>query len=178
MRVSVFAALAAVATACGGAPTVPSDVPSPPDQVIREFRMDTYARGSLAWSLTAPEARVFDGPQRADLDRPEVRFFADEKPGSVVTAAHGEMNTRSRDMVAGGGVVIVSTEGARLETPWMRYDSQKDLLFSTAAVVITRGRSVVRGVGWSARPDFSEMEVRRQRGEIAPEDERFFRQRP
>ena len=178
MRGAAIAGLAALLAACGQRPSPPSDAAAPPDQVIREFRMDTYARGNLVWSLTAPEARVYDGRQRADLDRPEVRFFADHRPGSVVTAAHGEMNTRTRDMAADGGVVIVSTEGARLETPWMRYDSQKDLLFSTAAVVITRGRSVVRGVGWSARPDFSEMEVRRQRGEIAAEDERFFRQRP
>ncbi len=178
MRAAAIAGLAALLAACGGTPPAPPDAAAPPDQVIREFRMDTYARGSLAWSLTAPAARVFDGPQRADLERPEVRFFADQRPGSVVTAAHGEMNTRTRDMTAGGGVVIVSTEGARLETPWMRYDSQKDLLFSTAAVVIARGRSVVRGVGWSARPDFSEMEVRRQRGEIAPEDERFFQGKP
>lgn len=174
----MWAAIAVGLAACGGKPAAPDPAAATPDQVIREFRMDTYAKGALAWSLTAPEARVYDATQRADLDRPEVRFFSDNRPGSVVTAAHGDMNTRTRDMGAGGGVVIVSTEGARLETPWMRYDSQKDLLFSTAAVVITRGRSVVKGVGWSARPDFSEMEVRRQRGVIAPEDERFFKNRP
>lgn len=178
MRAAAFAGIALGLAACGGKPAATIEGSAVPDQVIREFRMDTYAKGALAWSLTAPEARMYDASQRADLDKPEVRFFQDRRPGSVVTAAYGDMNTRTRDMGAGGGVVIVSTEGARLETPWMRYDSQKDLLFSTAAVVMTRGRSVVRGVGWSARPDFSEMEVRRQRGEIAPEDERFFKGRP
>lgn len=178
MRAAALAGIAVGLAACGGKPAAPDNAAAIPDQVIREFRMDTYAKGARTWSLTAPEARMYDAAQRADLDKPEVRFFSGNRPGSVVTAAHGDMNTRTRDMGAGGGVVIVSTEGARLETPWMRYDSQKDLLFSTAAVVMTRGRSVVKGVGWSARPDFSEMEVRRQRGEIAPEDERFFKNRP
>ncbi len=90
------------------------------------FTMDTYARGLRQWSLTSPEARPVRRDHRVDLDRPRrFAFLTDGRPGSAVTAAHGEMNTRKRkDMVAGGGVVMVSTEGVRLESDWMRYDKK------------------------------------------------------
>lgn len=176
---AVWSAAAVLAAGCGGtAPTGErSSVESRPDQIVRTFHMDTYADGALSWRLSAPEARIYEADHRADITGPEVLFYQRGRPGSMVTAAEGRLKTDTRDMWAGGGVVIRSTEGARLETPWMRYDSREDRLLSTAAVVITRGASVVTGVGWSARSDFSELEVLRQRGEIAPEDEAFFRTR-
>ena len=59
----------------------------------------------------------------------------------------------------------------------MRIDSVADRLVSTAPVVITRGRSRVRGVGWEATRDLSTIEIRRQRGEIAGEDAKRLRPR-
>lgn len=66
--------------------------------------------------------------------------------------------------------MLVSTDGVRLESPWMRYDAGDDLLSSTAPVVITRAGSTVRGVGWEARPDLSVVEIREQRGEVLRND--------
>jgi len=62
-----------------------------------------------------------------------------------------------------------------LESDWVRYEKQADRFVSTAPVTVTRGRSIVKGVGWEARSDLSDMVVREQRGEIAPEDNRLMK---
>ncbi len=132
--------------------------------------MDTFQGAEKTWSLRSPRAEIFDEDHRVELVLPRLRFFKKDRPSSTVTAARGRLDTVTRDLWAGGGVVMVSTEGARLESDWMRYDSRTNLLSSTAPVTINRGRSVVQGVGWEAAPDLLRIEIRRQRGEIAGED--------
>jgi LPS export ABC transporter protein LptC len=137
--------------------------------------MDTYKEARHIWSLQAPGAEIFEADHRAEIERPRLQFYEGSGPRSTVTAARGRFDTATRDMWAGGGVVLVSTDGARLESDWMNYESAADRITSTAPVTITRGQSEVKGIGWEARPDLSELIVRRQRGEIAPEDASLFR---
>jgi LPS export ABC transporter protein LptC len=156
-----------------------SSIPPPhsvrPDQVIQQFSMDSYQNMSRVWTLSAPRAEIFEADHRVELMEPRLRFFHDKQPGSKVSAALGRLDTATRDLWAGGGVVMVSTEGTRLESDWMRYDSLHDQLTSTASVVITRSASVVRGVGWKAKPDLSVVEIDQQRGVLVREGTRKTR---
>jgi LPS export ABC transporter protein LptC len=146
-----------------------------PDQTLATFTMDSYARDSRRWSLRAPHADIFDRDHRVELLKPHVLFYSDGRAGSVVTANAGRLNTETNDFWAGNGMVMVSTDGVRLESDWVRYEKSADRFVSTAPVTVTRGRSIVKGVGWEARSDLSEMEIRQQRGEIAPEDHRLMK---
>ncbi|HMU96510.1 MAG TPA: LPS export ABC transporter periplasmic protein LptC [Elusimicrobiota bacterium] len=174
-----FVALAMIGAAACGGPAAPAGAlaPAMPDQVIRDFVMDTYQGSERSWSLRSPRADIYDDDHRVELSAPRLRFYEKNRPSSSVTAARGRLDTATRDLWAGGGVVLVSTEGARLESEWMRFDSLADRLVSTAPVVITRGRSRVRGIGWEATRDLSTIEIRRQRGEIAGEDAKRMRPR-
>lgn len=109
-----------------------------------------------------------------DVFQPRLKFFNRGVPGATLRADRGRLDTASRDMWADGSVVMVSTDGVRLETDFMRYDSASDRFLSTAPVTLTRGASRVTGVGWEARPDLSEMIVRQERGELASEDTPFL----
>ncbi len=161
---SLVLALLLAAACRRGEPS--SDAPeakaTPPDQIIASFAMDSYAKGAREWVLESPKAFVYEADKRVDVDRPHIRFYRNEKPGSVVEAGRGRLHTDSRDLEAWNGVVMVSTEGARLESPSMDYKSAQDLVVSTAPVVVTRGSSVIRGVGWEAKPDMSHMVVHHQ----------------
>lgn len=136
--------------------------------------MDSYNGAQRQWTLRSPHADLFDRDHRVDLVQPHVRFFSNGQSGSVVTAAKGRLDTDTKDFWAGGGVVMVSTDGVHLESDWVRYEKALDHFVSTAPVTVTRGRSIVRGIGWEARSDLSDMVIRDQRGEIAPEDNRFM----
>lgn len=180
-RAGAFLALAACTLACGRArpeKTAAAAPPADPDQLVLRFTMDSYAGTERVWTLKAPRARMFDSENRLDIEEPRLRFFEKGKPGSTVSAARGALNTKTKDFVAGGGVVLTSTEGATLKSDWMRYDGSAERLVSTAAVVITRGRSRVEGVGWRAAPDLSSIEILNQRGTIAGEDVEKFRRKP
>ncbi|MBK8575848.1 MAG: LPS export ABC transporter periplasmic protein LptC [Elusimicrobia bacterium] len=137
--------------------------------------MDSYEDGLRHWSLRSPHADIFDRDHRVELADPHVRFFSNGRSGSSVAARRGRLNTETNDFWAGDGMVMVSTDGVRLESDWMRYEKSADRFISTAPVTVTRGRSIVKGVGWEARSDLSEMVIREQRGEIAPEDNRLMK---
>lgn len=163
--------------ACRRHPSVPAEAQSPdrePDQTLAAFTMDSYAGPLRQWSLKSPHADLFDREHRVELASPQVRFFNDGRPGSKVNAAHGRLDTETKDFWAGGGVVMASTDGVHLESDWVRYEKSSDRFVSTAPVTVTRGRSIVKGVGWEARSDLSDMVIREQRGEIAPEDNRWM----
>ncbi len=164
--------------ACHRKPGAPLSDPSSegdPDQTLATFTMDSYGGAYRQWSLKSPHADLFDRDHRVELVSPQVRFFNEGRAGSVVNAAQGRLDTETKDFWAGGGVVMVSTDGVRLESDWVRYEKQADRFVSTAPVTVTRGRSIVKGVGWEARSDLSDMVVREQRGEIAPEDNRLMK---
>lgn len=132
--------------------------------------MDSYSGLRLQWALRSPRGELFDREHRVDLVEPHVRFYNDGRPGSEVVAARGQLNPETKDMWAGGGLVMVSSDGVRLESDWARYVKKQERFVSTAPVTVTRGSSVVKGVGWQARSDLSDMTVFSQRGEIAEED--------
>jgi hypothetical protein len=70
---------------------------------------------------------------------------------------------------------MVSTDGARLNSDWLQYVAEKDRIVSTAPVTIVRRGSVIRGVGWEAAPDLSEVFIKRQRVEIDDADRKQAR---
>ena len=160
-----------------GPPSAASSAEKEPDQTLSTFVMDSYTGALRQWSLKSPHANLFDQEHRVDLATPQVRVFNAERAGSNVTASVGWLDTETHDFWAGGGVVMVSTDGVHLESDWVRYEKVSDRFVSTAPVTVTRGRSVVRGVGWEARSDLSEMVIRDQRGEIAPEDNRLMKKK-
>jgi LPS export ABC transporter protein LptC len=164
--------------ACRRKPSGPAEAQSPdmePDQTLATFTMDSYVGALRQWSLKSPHADLFDREHRVELVSPQVRFFNEGRAGSKVNAAQGRLDTETKDFWAGGGVVMASTDGVHLESDWVRYEKSADRFVSTAPVTVTRGRSIVKGVGWEARSDLSDMVIREQRGEIAPEDNRLIK---
>jgi LPS export ABC transporter protein LptC len=146
--------------------------PAVPDQVIGDFSMDNYDLGVRAWRLESPRAFVYEPEKKVELVRPHIRFYDKGRPGTVLEAGRGLLRTDRKDMRAWDGVVMVSTTGARLESPWMDYQAAEDRVVSTAPVTVTRGKSVMRGVGWEAKPDLSRLVVRHQTVEWVEEKRR------
>jgi LPS export ABC transporter protein LptC len=177
-RICSSAILLGALAACQGRPGGPQgEDPDDgrPDQTLGKFSMDSFQGVERQWSLVSPHADLYDREHRVDLETPDVQFFTKGKHSSTVSAAHGRLNSESKDFLAEGGVVMVSTEGVRLESDWVKYEKTTDRFSSTAPVTVTRGRSVVSGVGWEGKSDLSDLVIRNQRGEIAPEDNQVFK---
>ncbi len=168
--------LAVLLSACRGAsaPSGPPDSPSGPraTQTVDDFAIDAFVEGRRNWTLLSPRAEVFETEGYIDVRAPAMRFYEQDQLESTLEAGRGRIQTESKDVWAGGGVVLVSTDGARLTSEWLRYAGDQDRISSTAPVTITRRGSVIRGVGWEASPDLKEVVVHQQRVEIQNEDKR------
>jgi LPS export ABC transporter protein LptC len=177
-RICSFALFLGALAACQGKPKgTPGEDPydGRPDQTLGKFSMDSFQGVDRQWVLVSPHADIYDREHRVDLETPDVQFFTEGKHSSTVSAAQGRLDSESKNFWAGGGVVMVSTEGVRLESDWVTYEKATDRFSSTAPVTVTRGRSVVYGVGWEGKSDLSDLVIRNQRGEIAPEDNQVFK---
>lgn len=165
--------LALAAGACSSDRGPAANAPSIPDQIIVDFTMDNFAQNTREWKLESPKAYVYEKENRVEVEQPHIRFYDNGRPGATMDAGRGRFFTDSRSLRAWDGVVMVSTDGARVESPWMDYNAKADLVTSTAAVTVTRQRSVLRGVGWQAKPDLSKVVVRNQTLEyVGPAPER------
>jgi LPS export ABC transporter protein LptC len=163
-----------------GRPTGQEIVPSPqagPDQVMEMFSMDSFVEGKKEWVLSSPRAEVFDKERRIEIQQPFIQFYEQGRPSSTLKAGHGRVDSETRDVWASDGLVMVSTEGVRLESQHMHYTRGKNIITSTAPVTLIRGESRIRGTGWQATPDMSELVILKQKVEVSPEDQRGFSRR-
>lgn len=171
------AALASLALCACRAPAPPpesAEARAPagpaPDQVIGDFTIDSFGAGKRDWSLRAPRADVYEKQNLVLLQRPFIQFYDGEELSSTLESGRGEIHTDSRDLWAWDEVVMVSTDGAHLNSDWLHYVGEKDRIISTAPVTIVRRGSTIRGLGWEASPDLSEVFIKNQRVEIDDED--------
>jgi LPS export ABC transporter protein LptC len=145
-----------------GAAAGNAEKPAAPDQIISQFTVDNVVDGERKWVLDSPKAYVYEAEKHVDIDYPKIRFLDNGRPGTLMQAGRGRYFTETGSLQSWDGVVLVSTEGALVESPSMNYDARRDLVTSTAPVTVTREDSVLRGIGWEAKPDMSRVIVHHQ----------------
>ena len=81
---------------------------------------------------------------------------------AVLTSRTGSYNIRLGSMEARGNVVVVSTDGRKLESPHLRYDPSRNESASDSAFPITEsGGRVTQGIGFIGDPDLNNVRVLR-----------------
>lgn len=136
-----------------------------PDQEIKDFALTETDAGRPLWKLYARYAAEFSGRNLYQARTLKVDFFDDAGArSSVLTAREGEINGRTRDMLARGHVVLQTTEGTRLTTEELRFMNrdQKILVPETQAVRVERGSDVLTGYGFESDPDLKHYEFKRR----------------
>jgi LPS export ABC transporter protein LptC len=157
------------ATGCGREPE-PAAAPATsvrlPEQEILDYRLIQTEAGVRRWTLTSERMRKYADQEEVELDEPRMEFYRDGVLYSNLTARHGRANLDGRSMFAQGGVVVVTTEGRRLETEELRYDNSTGRITNAVFNRFTRGGDVVTGYGLDASPDLEHFELR---GRVAAE---------
>jgi LPS export ABC transporter protein LptC len=131
-----------------------------PDEIVSDFVTAETDSGRVAWTLTAPEAYRFNSRNMFLMDDPRIEFY-DEFGNlqTTLTSDKGEYFEASRDMLAYGNVIVVSAEGAVLETDSLRYVNADDQIVSDSHVKITRGRNVTTGIGLRCDHNLNSVEI-------------------
>jgi hypothetical protein len=62
-------------------------------------------------------------------------------------------------MEARGNVVVISSEGKRLDSPHLKYDPSRNEISSDSAFTLTEGERVTKGVGFVSNPEMTNMRI-------------------
>jgi LPS export ABC transporter protein LptC len=152
--------------ACRTKPDVSVERRSGPEQRLYRFSVESLSGDKKNWHLESDQSDIYESRHEMSVVKPHVRFFKNGELSSTLTAGSGLIQTESKDMWLGEGMVLESTSGVRLSSDWMNYYEAAQKITSTAPVTIVRPGSVTRGDAWEAKPDMSEMIVHNQRVEL------------
>ena len=128
-------------------------VSSQADQEIKEIHIQEDAKGGAhRWSLDAERAESFPGTGKTLLRKVTIGV---EESGRwwKVTGDEGELAQETRDVELRGRVVLVSSEGLRVETTVLRWSNAEGRAWTDQPVTIYKGGAVVKGTGLEARPN-------------------------
>lgn len=164
--------LALLSAVIGAGACAPADTarvtrqPSPADsadQVLFGIRFFLTDGGLRRADVVADSAFMFDENTRTELRTVTTTFYkASGEKDAVLTSRTGTYNVRLGSMEARGNVVVVSTDGRRLESPHLRYDPTRNEIASDSAFTITEtGGRVTAGIGFVGDPDLNNVRVLR-----------------
>ncbi|HEX2778909.1 MAG TPA: LPS export ABC transporter periplasmic protein LptC [Gemmatimonadaceae bacterium] len=166
-RIVVIALVAGVSAvaACGGdkepAAVKTSALADSADQVMFGARAILTDQGLMRAELHGDTAFFFDDNTRIEMRVVNTTFFTTQGAKSaVLTSKEGTYRTQG-NMEARGNVVVVSTDGRRLETPQLRYDQVRNEISSDSAFQLTGQGQSVAGVGFVSDPNMNNIRILR-----------------
>ena len=136
-----------------------------PDQEINDFALTETDAGRPQWKLNALHAAEYRSNNRIIAQTLRVDFYNQTgERSSVLTAREGEINGRSRDMLARGNVILETTEGTRLSTEELRFlnREQKIIVPDDQLVRVQRGTDVLTGYGFESDPNLNHYVFKRR----------------
>ena len=159
-----FVAVAALACNSGTEPraTAGNPLADSADQVMFGVSTMITNRGVLRAQLGADTGYFFDGNSRIEVRHEKTIFYTTTgQQNATLTSVEGTYNMRRGQMEARQDVVVVTTDGKRLETEQLRYDQATNQISSDSAFVLTEPARTLRGIGFTSDPDLTNLHVKK-----------------
>lgn len=136
-------------------PAVPNDGKTrhDPDFVVTEAKVRKLDKdGKLQYTLVADEIRHYPDDDASDLAKPKLVYLFPTRPTVTISAEQGHANSKGeqvdlKDQVEIRRAATGKYEQLVLETPELTVLTDEERAFTKSPVVITQGRSWVKGVG-------------------------------
>jgi LPS export ABC transporter protein LptC len=138
-----------------------------PIEKIEGAEMLHTEKGVLKVKIIATTIKRFKDirPQLVFSNGLEVIFYNDSGlVKSVLTATNAEVDEINNIMTASENVVLMSSEGKKLETEELIWDENKNKIYTDKKVVVTTGKEVIEGEDFETNPDFSEYSISKIQG--------------
>ena len=135
-----------------------------PDSEVEDFSVTETDSGRTQWTLFAKHAATYQARDLVTARTLRIDFF-DEKSGvksSELVAREGELYQRTRDLVARGNVVLLTTEGWRMSTEEMHFLNSRRRITSDKLVRVEKQGTVLEGVGFESDPNLEHFEFQHQ----------------
>lgn len=146
----------------GQPPMSETSAKSAPDQELWGSTVILSVRGQNRAKVWAAHILKFEDKHIIQMDgNIKVDFYNESGHHvSVLTAQGGEVDESTQDLQARGTVVVVSDEGARLETERLRWHNETQKILSDTLVTIIREGERVEGIGFESDADLEHWEIR------------------
>ena len=166
MRRIVALACLALGAACtnGTEPRVTSAnlLADSADQVMFGISTIITDQGVLRARLQGDTAYFFDGSTRIEVRNEKTTFYTTTgEQSAILTSREGTYNSTRGTMEARRNVLVVTTDGKRLETSLLDYNQANNQISSDSAFVLTQPTGTLRGIGFTSDPNMSNMHVKR-----------------
>jgi LPS export ABC transporter protein LptC len=140
---------------------IPRAIPTEPtatnaDYRLKQVRLHEQSRDGSRWQLDAEYSETFEDQSKTTMRKVIIKVDQPSKSGQTsrswtVTGDEGDLNQETKDVELRGNVVLVSSDGLRLETERLRWQAEAQRAWTDAPVVIYRTGAVVRGTGFESR---------------------------
>lgn len=141
-----------------------------PDQRIENFTLVESIKGNIEWRLFADYADIYEKKKVAKVVNITIEFYKEGERSSTLTADWGTIDLGSHDMVAYSNVVVVASDGTKLETSKLRWDAFDKHIRSDEKVRFTKKESVIYGIGFESDPDLNNFITSRMVGHLTDEE--------
>ncbi len=168
-RLLTAALICAALAACSGKGPA-ADFPTGAG-LITGLRVAERETSDPRWALESRSAEMDEKSGRLRFSSPRITFFDEGDKSSVITAGRGELDMATRDARLESGVRVDSrSEGMTLVTETLSFSAADNKILTEDEVLITRGRTRIKGRGFRANPDLSRIELKKQETTLLPEE--------
>src|SRR6266566_4212609 len=140
---------------------VPRALPTEPaasnaDYRLKQVHLQEQGRDGSRWQLDAEYSETFEEQNKTTMKKVTVKVDQPSKGDQAsrswtVTGDEGDLNQETKDVELRGNVVLISSDGLRLETERLRWDADAQRAWTAEPVTIYRPGTVVRGTGFESR---------------------------
>jgi len=131
-----------------------------PDQVISEFGLTETSMGRKDWHMEAGKAYIYEKRNILETEVVEVTFFdEDGAVKSVLKADYARLDRNTDDMEARGNVVVTGSDGVKLETETLNWQSETRQISSDDSVTVYRNEDILTGWGFRGDPDLGSFKI-------------------
>ena len=171
LRAGTALALLALA-ACGCSPDNPGpggEANTAPVQTAENISLYSMKNGNRDWAVKASEAVIFESEKKIEFKNPVIDIYQNGAVSSVIKAKAGVFHIGDKLITLKNSVSAESfTEKCVLYTSLLNYSSLKKLIWTHEKVRLEQEGMQVKGKGFEAKPDLSEIKVRHQETSLPP----------
>lgn len=137
------------------------------ESLISEIKIAESDSNQYQWDLNSQKAKLNEKQGTMSFLKPDLKFYKNDEIVSEITADKGVLNLNTRDTELTDNVIVNSkNEDSLLKTEKLLFSAAKKKIWTENKVTVYRQNTIVTGVGLTANPDLSEIEIRNQETQL------------
>lgn len=166
--ITVITALLFLTAGCGNGrkikPSLPvgDNVEDIPNYVIEGFKLMSTDKGNKEWEIEGKNAQVFEMKKKIYVQNFIMKTFERSGKYSTTTGKRAVIQTDTNFMEINEQVRYTASNGMVLKTEQLFWDNALKKIYSDKQVIIIKGDSILKGIGFESDASMQNMVVKKQ----------------